>query len=155
MFLLENNSVKLSSFTRRWVAFIIDNLTGQLLILPLILISTLFPGFHEDGPYFAIFFIPMAIGAYFLVFIYLVSKKGGTPGKLAVGLQIVNEESFDFISIGNALKRVLLKFFISFTFPLSFFFFWENKKHQTIHDKLAKTIIIEKHRKIGSEILDS
>ena len=75
---------------------------------------------------------------------YVVAEAalGGTPGKLAVGLRVVDENG-DFIGWGQALVRNLIR-------PIDFLFFyltaaisvWTTPRRQRLGDRAARTFVI-------------
>jgi uncharacterized RDD family membrane protein YckC len=80
-----------------------------------------------------------------LAFAYYVVAEvalGGTPGKLAVGLHVVDEDG-DFIGWGRALVRNLIR-------PIDFLVFyltaaisvWTSPRRQRLGDRAARTFVI-------------
>jgi len=90
-------------------------------------------------------------GVLLLVFIFLniiyytipTSTYGGTPGKLLVGLKVVDKNG-NMISNGRALLRYF-SYLVS-EIPLGFGYIWIaiDKKHQGWHDKVCNTYVIYK-----------
>lgn len=79
--------------------------------------------------------------------ILLVGKFGATLGKMALGLKVVNEDKTS-VSYGTALVREFLVknliygvlFFIAW---LGFLWAFWDKKRQTWHDKIARTVVVK------------
>ena len=81
-------------------------------------------------------FLPVAITVVCWV------KLMGTPGKLLFGCQVVDAETRNSITWGQALLRYI-GYFVSLL-PLGLGFFWiaVDKRKQGFHDKIAKTVVI-------------
>ena len=67
---------------------------------------------------------------------------GATPGKIALGLKIVDAASGARPSLGRLVLR-FLGYFVS-AFPLYLGFLWAaiDRRKQSWHDKIARTIVI-------------
>ena len=76
------------------------------------------------------------------IYVYFWSHFSATPGKLILGLKIVNRDDETPIDMSTAIHRYL-GFLISLP-PLMLGFVWMNfnKKHQTWHDMVGGTIVI-------------
>ncbi len=70
--------------------------------------------------------------------------KSATPGKMILGLTVVDATTGNPLSVGQAIGRYL-GYFVSM-FPLMLGIFWVgwDKKKQGWHDKLANTVVIRK-----------
>jgi len=97
---------------------------------------------------------PLITGVAFIVYATVLcgGPRGQTVGMMAVGVRVVREEAHDALGYGRALWRAFAEGFMRFLgsvtvilgliwlldmlFPL-----WD-KKRQTWHDKLAKTVVI-------------
>lgn len=79
---------------------------------------------------------------------YLLHKSGQTVGKKVMGIQIVDPETKEQVSITRSfLLRTLSTILLIYIFPLYFiidYAFSLGKKRQALHDHLAKTIVIDK-----------
>jgi uncharacterized RDD family membrane protein YckC len=67
-----------------------------------------------------------------------------TPGKMAVGCEIVNAKTGEKLGIGRSIVRYL-GYFVS-TLPLGLGFLWVvfNKRKRGWHDLIAGTVVIRK-----------
>ena len=67
---------------------------------------------------------------------------GATPGKIALGLQIVDAEGGGRPGLGRLALR-FLGYFVS-AFPLYIGFLWAafDRRGQAWHDKIARTLVI-------------
>jgi len=93
----------------------------------------------------------ISLGVYFIISIFyktfLVGKFGATLGKMITGIKIVDENG-NKISYGTAfLREVLVKdivyMFLFFISWLGFLWAIWDKKKQTWHDKIARTLVIK------------
>lgn len=94
-----------------------------------------------------------AVGLYIFVMLivqaFMISKSGQSIGKRLTNIKIVDAENGQIVNIFRSftLRSVVFIFlnFILFPFITLFdFIFAISKKRQTLHDKLAKTIVIKK-----------
>ena len=97
---------------------------------------------------------PLITGLLFLVYATVLygGPRGQTVGMMAVGVRVVREGAHDALGYGRAFWRALAEQFLrilaavtlilgvvwllDMLFPL-----WD-KKRQTLHDKLAKTVVL-------------
>lgn len=90
----------------------------------------------------------------FWYFPYMTSRYGGTPGNLALGLQIVDMEGHK-ISLKRASLRLLGTILMDLTLRLGFIFYYIDKKHrQALPDIIANTQVIVKPKKNDQVLLD-
>jgi len=140
-----------ANFGIRWGALLIDINIVVLLILLFTkqffsLLSEL--NLRESGPEtFAIFIVGILFGPF--VFGILVraffesSKYGGTPGKIAVGIKVVDYEG-NQITFSRALKRNLAKILSGLIFYAGYLRVLLSDKRQGLHDAIANTYVIRR-----------
>ena len=75
--------------------------------------------------------------------IFLDGTYGGTPGKLILGLKIVNEKN-EFIGIPHAILRYACKSVSAIILGIGLLMIAFNIKKQGLHDRIAKTYVIYK-----------
>ena len=66
---------------------------------------------------------------------------GGTPGKLILGLRIVNEKG-KFIGIPNAILRYVSQMLSAIIFGIGYLMIAWDKKKQGLHDKIANMYVV-------------
>lgn len=73
---------------------------------------------------------------------YMWIRFAATPGKLLLGLRVVDEQTFGKMTLRQATKRFFS--FILSVAPLFLGFIWSNfdKRCQTWHDKIAGTVVV-------------
>jgi uncharacterized RDD family membrane protein YckC len=81
--------------------------------------------------------------AYFIWFLTLL-RKGLTPGKKLLGLQVVNSQTGEIPGFGKMFLREIVGRFLSGLF-LGLGYFWAlfDKNAQAWHDKLAGTVVLK------------
>ncbi|QIT36073.1 RDD family protein [Wolbachia endosymbiont of Brugia pahangi] len=87
---------------------------------------------------------------------YMWIKFTATPGKLLLGLRVVDAQTFGKMTIRQATKRFFS--FILSVAPLFLGFIWSNfnKRCQTWHDKIAGTVVVTSKslRRQSKKLLD-
>ena len=73
---------------------------------------------------------------------YMWVRFAATPGKLLLGLRVVDAQTFERMTLRQATKRFFS--FILSAAPLFLGFLWSNfnKRCQTWHDKIAGTVVV-------------
>ena len=78
-----------------------------------------------------------------ILIVYMDGIKGGTPGKLILGMRIVNEEG-SYIGIPMAILRYIGKILSGIILGIGFLMIAFTEKKQGLHDKIAKTFVVYK-----------
>ncbi len=133
----------LASINRRAVAFMLDDLIVSFLFIII---------FYEQISSFAdvqsaVLFIQANVIYLLLLKVlyhtFFIGYNGKTPGKALLKIKVVDEESFGLIGYGRAFLRAVVRatgeMFFYITFLPAFF----SEKKQTLHDKLAKSIVVD------------
>ncbi|WP_329255632.1 RDD family protein [Actinoallomurus sp. NBC_01490] len=135
--------IKRASGTRRLMAYIIDGFTLWLLFWVFVKVFFTEPGNGYDRN-------KLSITAFVLAVVYhwlFTGLWGQTVGKMALGIQIISRD-FNQIGLGRAAWR------LAFTWVLSFvtvgvgalidvaWLLWDRDR-QTLHDKAARTLVVE------------
>jgi len=114
----------------RWVALVIDS---AIWVIPAFLVSAISKNL---GFVFAI--------AYFIWFLMLL-KRGLTPGKMLLGLQVVDQRTGEAPGLPRMLLREIVgKFLSGLLFGLGYLWALFDKNAQTWHDKLAGTVVVKR-----------
>ncbi|MEU9025896.1 RDD family protein [Actinomadura sp. NPDC048394] len=136
--------LKRASGTRRLIAHIIDGFTLWALFWAFVKVSFTEPGNGYDSR-------KLWITAFVLTVLYhwlCNGLWGQTPGKMALGIQIISRSDSKQIGFGRAAWR------LGFTMILSFvtvgvgalidvaWLLWDRDR-QTLHDKAARTLVVE------------
>lgn len=131
----ENKKMRYAGFWIRLLAFFLD---GIILGIPLLLLDvtwTLLTGYDQ---------ITFVFGfLYWMLIIYLEGTRGGTPGKLVLGLKIVDDKG-NYIGVPNAILRNAGKTLSALILGIGhLMIIWDSKK-QALHDKIAETYVVWK-----------
>ncbi len=78
-----------------------------------------------------------------VIYVYMEGMIGGTPGKLILGLRIVNEKG-DFIGIPKAILRYIGKILAGIILGIGYLMVVFSEKKQGLHDRIANTYVVYK-----------
>ncbi|HIG43555.1 MAG: RDD family protein [bacterium] len=138
-------------FWARFTAFIIDSVVASLLLTPMAMtsrnidiakLSASDP--NESSAYLQSLLAPMmlqtvVVAAIIIAFWIFFSA---TPGKMLFRSYIVNAADFGKASTTQLLVRYLGYFISLFVFGLGFVWIGLDKRKQGLHDKIARTVVI-------------
>lgn len=130
---VKTNSVKYAGF---WIRFLAALLDAIIIGIPTMI--AYFAVVFGTGIQSLFYIINLAV---VVLTIYLDGVKGGTPGKLILGLRIVNED-IKFIGIPKAILRYICKILSAIILGIGYFMIGWTQKKQGLHDKIAKTYVI-------------
>jgi uncharacterized RDD family membrane protein YckC len=136
-------NVKYAGLFRRMFALTFDIVILLLLnILLYILLQKI--GFRvspeQENPLVSI--LLLLVNWYYFVY-FETSKWQGTPGKMALKMQVGSEDG-GIINFGQATQRFVFSFLTVFTFFIGYFIAWRDNKRQTVHDRLSRTYVFLK-----------
>jgi len=107
---------------------------------------------------FADFFVPLLLielglfvvmlAGYYVYFVEMMYRSGQTLGKKLMKIRVVPFEPGATLSRGMAAKRYLIEFPVAVVVPFfnyldGFWQLWDKPYQQTLHDKVAKTVVIK------------
>lgn len=135
-----------AGFWTRTGAALIDGILILLITVPL-LISIYGWEYLETedlvlGP--ADFLISWVMPAFATVLFWLY--KSATPGKMAVTAQVVDAQTGESISVGQAMLRYLGYFIAMLPLGLGIFWVAFDSRKQGWHDKIAGTVVVKRSR---------
>lgn len=76
----------------------------------------------------------------------VLDEKGATPGKMLLGLKVLDAKTGNLLTIGQALLRYAGYILSSLIFCLGYIWVGFDKKKQGWHDKMAKTVVVREAR---------
>ena len=127
---------RFAGFWIRLIAFLID----------ILIVGTPLLIFGYGSAFFThkqiLFWISLIIT--FSVIIFMNGKLGGSPGKLLIGLNVVDEKG-EYIGIKIALLRYIGYLLSIATMGIGYIMIMFTDKKQGLHDRLAKTYVIYKN----------
>jgi uncharacterized RDD family membrane protein YckC len=164
---------KFAGFWRRFVAYLIDNTIICIVFFVLFMIAMIafFIGAAagEESAWITNLADPTKISSLMIFiwlflfiitigyFTYFHGTTGRTPGKMLLGLQVVNEDGTP-VTFGIAFLRSVGYLVSGAIFYLGFIWAGFDKKKQSWHDKIAGTVVIireDQHQTGGISIAES
>ena len=123
-----------AGFWIRALAYIIDSaLIGIPFAMVYVTLTIIFKGIPSINY--------LLILGYLGLITYMEGIKGGTPGKLILGLKITDDQG-KLIGIKRAIARTLGKMLSGFLFGVGYAVILFDRKRQGLHDKIARTYVI-------------
>ena len=127
---------KKANLFRRWVALALDPLIAVVLYL---LGVGIVGSISKDWGTVAAIALPIV----YLVWFLSLLRKGLTPGKKLLGLQVVDYQTGRIPGFGKMFVREIVGRFISgLFFGLGYFWAIFDKNSQAWHDKIAGTVVL-------------
>jgi uncharacterized RDD family membrane protein YckC len=140
---LDREGVVLSSNKKRVLAFMIDELLLSLVFMFMISDQIKDGMTYEDILNVTASLTTYVLGIKFLYQTLFVALYGATVGKIVLKIHIINIDDLEkpslFLSVIRSSGRALNEIVFYFGFLLAFV---DNTK-QTVHDKIAKTIVVD------------
>lgn len=147
---MENDEMEYAGFWVRTGAALIDTVLFIMIAWPL-----LFAIYGSN--YLEISGNSLAIGPADVIINYIFPfigavilwvYKAGTPGKLVLGLRVVDAQSGEHLSMGQAIGRYLAYIPAMLALMMGIFWVaWDSRK-QGWHDKLAGTVVIRQKNRV-------
>ncbi len=140
---LSRENLKLSSFNKRAIAFMLDDMLISILFV--IIFWDKFKTIVEPDA-MIVFINSLFVYILLVKTIYqtiFVALYGQTLGKMVMKIRIINREYFDKPSYLEALQRAVIRALSEVVFYIGFV--WANftPLRQTWHDKFAKTLVVD------------
>jgi uncharacterized RDD family membrane protein YckC len=136
-----------SGWWRRAGALIIDSILVSVVFLVVILLALLVTVINEDlGRILVVLAILFGLVWSFFYWIYFTGRAPGqTVGKKALGIRVRNADEDRAIGYGASAGRYLITFvFGIFYIPALLDYLWPlwDKRHQSLHDKVANSVVV-------------
>ena len=130
-----------ASFWQRAVAFLIDWLIVVVISMPVIVVAFGAEYFSLDpvrrsGDLLIALLVGVAIVSFW-------RYCGATPGKLAVGVKIVDAQTGQAPSTARLVLRLLCSLLSALPFYLGFLWIALDRRKQGWHDKIAGTVVVQ------------
>ena len=133
-----------AGFWRRLVAAFIDTIILSLLITPL-LIMIYGPATFESGQrILGVWHVVIGYGLPAVLTLWLWRRFLGTPGKLVMRLQLVDEQTGGPVSLRQGALRYFGYFLAILPFGLGFLWIVFDSKKRGWHDLFAGTVVVKK-----------
>ncbi len=148
---LDTDKYKISSISKRASAYFIDDIIVSLFLFiifynQLVAIYLSMQQNPTDLTAMATFLEKNTVVFLLLRVVYqtfFVWQSGMTPGKRLLKIKIIELDSGDIPSFQVAFLRATLRIISDSIFYLGYIFAYFNPLVQTLHDKLAKTIVVD------------
>ena len=144
-----------AGFWRRWWAAVLDGIVLWALSVPFI-IMWLMPLMNVDMEQYEalpseqqmeifggclLFWLVTSLMEFLYFGLFESSRRRATLGRIALGLQITDVHG-NRIGLGRALLRRLARILSAITFGIGFLVSLLSKRRQTLHDLLARTLVV-------------
>jgi len=130
----------------RFAASIVDSITISFLLLPFNILQQVL-AMHESKLGMVVVTILSYICSFSLI-AWFLSKKGGLPGKLLLGLKIIDVKTGSFVTPGKAIGRETAgKLLSALTLMIGYFMAGIRKDKKALHDIICGTQVIKKVKK--------
>ena len=136
------NAVQYAGFWARFFATVLDQLIWSLLVVAIFLsiYGMAYFANQQEGNVLLDYFVNYGMPA--IVTIVFWKYKSATPGKMLMGMSVVDADTGGQPSTG----RLILRYFayIISALPLLIGYFWVafDKRKQSFHDKIANTVVV-------------
>jgi uncharacterized RDD family membrane protein YckC len=140
-------------FWRRALAYMLDGVISTVILIPFALILGVFLGIlltvfanHPLYPVFDLIFdVIVKIFSWFAMATYhgyFLSQFGATPGKMALGLQVMRQEG-NRLTFMHGVGRYFAEYLSMLLCGIGYFMVLFNERKLALHDYICKTQVIE------------
>lgn len=141
---IDIDNLQLSNSRSRVKAFVIDDLLITFVVLILLWDQVA----QSAGDFISVMAIMNAafLQIIFLKFLYqtfFIWYYGATIGKIIAKIRVIDYDNFSKVSFGSAVARAAVRIVSESIFYLGFALFFYTESKQTLHDKLAKTLVVD------------
>ena len=139
----ETENLELASFTRRAIAFVIDDLIVSILVLIIF-----WENISSTGDDLAAMLVVMnqfILPVLFLKLVYqafFVYYYGATIGKIIVKIRVIDYNHFQRVSLSSSILRSFARILSEMFFYIGFVFAFFTEGRQSFHDKMGKTLVV-------------
>lgn len=135
--------IEYAGFWIRFLASVLDSILLLMVIVPLLLMLY-GPGvfFLSESPGLAYNVINYALPIIAVIIFW--QYRAATPGKIMMGIYIVDEKTLSQPSFGKLVLRYLGYYVSILTLLLGFIWVAFDKRKQGFHDKIAGTLVVRK-----------
>jgi uncharacterized RDD family membrane protein YckC len=135
-------SEKKAGFWMRFVAHICDGINSLLIILPFQGLNNILLHNGQDAVASLASVVGGAATIYFLA--KWTGERGGSPLRVKTGVLVLDETDGSYIGIRRAFIRVLMGYVSQLVLLLGYFWMLWDPKKQTWHDKVAKSVVVQR-----------
>lgn len=139
-----------AGFWVRFFAQIIDGILFLLITLPVLYLIYGEAYFTTDpatgSPFYGTADVLISLVFPLVACLWFWIKKGATPGKMLLGLKVLDAKTGNLLTLGQAFLRYVGYIVSSLIFCLGYIWVGFDKKKQGWHDKMAKTVVVREAR---------
>ncbi len=133
----EMTALEIASAWQRLGAALIDGVIGGL-----VFVGALVVGISIGGDVGELV-IPIAMLAYIVIVLALITNRGQSPGKMVINIKIVKADGTP-LGLGSVLVREIIgKFVSSLVIYIGYIWILFDGKRQGWHDKIASTYVVK------------
>jgi len=143
--------VRYGGFWMRALALFIDSLLMGVVIVPIFIAVGFGTGMFrqmspENPPNIAgILLLEVFMFAFVLIYqVYFLTKKGATPGKMAVGLKVINAADGQNVSVGKAVGRYFAYLLSGMILYIGYIIAAFDSQKRALHDYICDTRVVYK-----------
>jgi uncharacterized RDD family membrane protein YckC len=133
---------KKAGFWMRFIAHICDGINSLLIILPFQILNGILVDSGQDALASLTSIVGGAATIYFLA--KWTGERGGSPLRVKTGVLVLDEADGSYIGIKRAFIRVLMGYVSQIVFLLGYLWMLWDPKKQTWHDKVAKSVVVQR-----------
>lgn len=144
-----NQVIEPGGFWRRAMANMIDGILMNFVVYPPTLVITLMGGFLQRsiGPAATIISLILSwvvmMGGMAAYFVWFYTKKGATPGKLVMGLRVLDSEKGTNMTWGQVLLREFIgKFCSAIILGIGYFLVGFREDKKALHDLMFNSRVV-------------
>jgi uncharacterized RDD family membrane protein YckC len=141
--ILYRSGLNLSSISKRATAFFIDELLLSFLLMVALWDSISSAKGIEDIVSITNTFILEYMLMKIVYQAFFVTQYGATLGKIAMKIRVIEVATLQNPSIGSSINRAIFRIISETFFYLGFLWGFFDPARQTLHDKTAKTLVID------------
>ena len=140
---IDISKLELASQTKRMQAFVIDDV-----LISLISMMILWDQISASSGELMDILMIMNSGFVQILFLKLIYQTffvwyyGATIGKIIVKIRVIKEDNFGRVDLVSSFMRSASRILSESIFYLGFFLSYYTEGRQTLHDKLAKTLVV-------------
>lgn len=140
---IDISNLELASQKKRMQAFMIDDIL--ISIITMIILWDQISISNGDLMSILLIMNSAFIQVIFLKLVYqtfFIWYYGATIGKIIVKIRVIKEDSFESVDLVSSLMRSASRILSESIFYLGFLLSYYTEGRQTLHDKLAKTLVV-------------
>ena len=139
---LQNEEISLAPFTKRVLAYSVDELIVKFLFLIIYWDAFAAITTYDDARNLSINFFWQIFALKVIYHAFFVWYYGASPGQMITKTMCINVEILDKPNLTQSLVRAIFRIVSEACFYLGFAWALSNPARQTWQDKIAKTVVI-------------